>query len=66
MAKKYPMMVTLKEASKIYEARVRKQREKEGWAQVQMPAVKSKNAKKINRAITLTILAKEVITNEQS
>jgi hypothetical protein len=63
VTKKYPMMVTLKEAGKIYRARAMKERKKQGFLPIQKPTGEPEHvsAKKIRKAVTLTILEKENI-----
>jgi hypothetical protein len=63
MSKKYPMMVTVKEASKIYRARAKKYREKKGWLPILAPSHKPTHltAKRIRRSVTLVKLRDEVI-----
>jgi hypothetical protein len=63
MSKKYPMMVTIKEASRIYQARAEKERKKQGFLPILKPWQEPEHvsAKKIRKAVTLTILEKENI-----
>lgn len=63
MGKKYPMMVSIKEASQIYRQRVNKAREKHGYLPIQEPAIPPQHVsvKKIRNAVTLTLLKNEKI-----
>lgn len=63
MSKKYPMMVTLKEASRIYRRRAAKYREKRGFLPIQAPVHKGlhTSARKLREAVTLTKLREERI-----
>jgi hypothetical protein len=60
---KYPMMVTLKEASQIYRQRVTKERQRQGYLPLQEPVVKPQHivVKRIQKAVTLTLLKDEKI-----
>jgi hypothetical protein len=62
--KKYPMMVTIKEASQIYQQRVKKERQKQGYFPLQKPVGEPQHTtvKKIQKAVTLTLLRNEKIT----
>ena len=62
--KKYAMMVTLKEASQIYQQRVKKEREKQGYLPLQKPVGEPRHTtvKKIQKAVTLTLLKEEKIS----
>ena len=61
--KKYAMMVTLKEAKQIYQQRVIKDRKNQGYLPIQKPAVPPQHltVKKIQKAVTLTLLKEEKI-----
>jgi hypothetical protein len=63
MGRKYPMMVTIKEASQIYRQRVTKERQKQGYLPLQEPAIPPQHVsiKKIQKAVTLTLLKNEKI-----
>ena len=62
--KKYAMMVTLKEAAQIYQQRVKKEREKQGYLPLQKPVGEPQHVsvKRIQKAVTLTLLRDEKIT----
>lgn len=63
MSKKYAMMVTLKEASRIYRRRAAKYRKKRGLLPIQAPVYKPNSAtpKKLREVVTLTKLREEKI-----
>ena len=62
--KRYPMMVTIKEARQIYQQRVKKDRQKQGYLPIQEPTCDPQHTtiKKIRKAVTLTLLKDEKIT----
>jgi hypothetical protein len=64
MTTKYAMMVTIKEARKIYIARARKYREKMGFLPIQKtePKLPKERIKAIRDAVTLSSLMNEDIT----
>ena len=63
MSKKYPMMVTLAEASKIYTSRAAKSRKREGFPPILPPTHSPLHTtkKKIRNAVTLVLLADEIL-----